>query len=97
MICLKTVNINSAACRDFVVIGAVTYLSGLTVDFGLVRYNNDGSLDNSFGNSGLVHTDFGGYEAAGGITLQPDGKIVVTLAVEHPKMRGEKRQKGKHE
>jgi uncharacterized delta-60 repeat protein len=47
-------------------------------DFGLVRYNSDGSLDTSFGDSGMVGTDFGGYdENALAVALQADGKIVV--------------------
>jgi uncharacterized delta-60 repeat protein len=37
-----------------------------------------GSLDTSFGNSGLVKLDFGGrYEDAKGVVVQPDGKIVL--------------------
>jgi uncharacterized delta-60 repeat protein len=46
-------------------------------DFGLVRYNADGSLDTSFGTGGLVQTDFSGKgDFAYAMTLQPDGKIV---------------------
>ncbi len=47
------------------------------VDFALARYNPDLSLDQSFGNNGLVRTDFGAYEAAYDVALQPDGKIVI--------------------
>ncbi len=47
-------------------------------DFGLVRYNGDGSLDSGFGSDGKVITDFsGGNDAAQGIVIQTDGKIVV--------------------
>ena len=46
-------------------------------DFALVRYDSDGSLDNSFGNGGKVTTDFGAYEIAFAVIVQPDGKIVV--------------------
>lgn len=47
-------------------------------DLALVRYNADGSIDTSFGVSGIVTTDVAtsqdyGFAAA----LQPDGKIVV--------------------
>ena len=47
-------------------------------EFVLVRYNSDGSIDNSFGNQGKVIIS----EAVGGITakrfvIQPDGRIVV--------------------
>jgi uncharacterized delta-60 repeat protein len=47
------------------------------VDLALARYKPDLTLDQSFGNNGLVRTDFGAYEAAYDVALQPDGKIVV--------------------
>ena len=51
-------------------------------DFGLVRYNVNGSLDNSFGSSGKVNTDFTGYsDGAGSVTVQSDGKILVAGSV----------------
>ena len=40
-------------------------------DFTL-RYNVDGSLDSSFGQGGLVTTDFGGNDTPYGISLQSD-------------------------
>lgn len=47
-------------------------------DFSLVRYNSDGSLDNTFGSGGKVTTDFGGALDFGtSIAIQNDGKIVV--------------------
>jgi uncharacterized delta-60 repeat protein len=63
-------------------------LSGtLSIDFLVVRYNNDGSLDTSFGDPdplnpplhrGYVITSFGtGVDQAHVALLQPDGKIVV--------------------
>ncbi len=46
-------------------------------DFGLARYNADGSLDTSFGVGGKVVTDLNGYyESAMALVLQPDGKLV---------------------
>ena len=45
-------------------------------DFALARYNSDGSLDTTFGVGGKVMTDFGKFEVARAIVLQPDGKIV---------------------
>jgi uncharacterized delta-60 repeat protein len=45
-------------------------------DFALARYHPDGSLDEGFGDAGLVTTDFGAGEGAVAVALQPDGKIV---------------------
>jgi uncharacterized delta-60 repeat protein len=45
-------------------------------DFALARYNADGSLDSTFGSSGKVTTDFGGFDAASAVAIQPDGRIV---------------------
>ena len=48
-------------------------------DFGLARYNADGSLDGTFGNGGKVRTKFfdNRYAEARDVAIQPDGKIVV--------------------
>ncbi len=46
-------------------------------DFIIVRYNPDGSLDNSFGDNGITLTDIGGNDRANSVALQSDGKIVV--------------------
>lgn len=49
------------------------------VDFTVVRYNTDGSLDTTFNASGKVKLTFGnGHAWANGGALRPDGKIVVT-------------------
>jgi uncharacterized delta-60 repeat protein len=46
--------------------------------FAVVRYNNDGSLDTSFGGTGKVITHFGARKsAATAVRIQNDGKIVV--------------------
>src|SRR5262245_33271373 len=46
-------------------------------DFAVARYNDDGTLDTSFGNGGRVTTDFGGaFEGAWSVAVQTDGKIV---------------------
>src|SRR5262245_28901631 len=45
-------------------------------DFGVARYNSNGTLDTSFGTGGKVTTDFGGiYESARSVAVQRDGKI----------------------
>ena len=45
-------------------------------DFALARYNPDGSLDTTFSGDGKRTTNFGGDDAANGVALQADGKIV---------------------
>jgi uncharacterized delta-60 repeat protein len=46
-------------------------------DFAVVRYNPDGSLDKSFGGTGLVTTDLGTpQDEAFDVLVQPDGKVV---------------------
>jgi uncharacterized delta-60 repeat protein len=53
-------------------------LNGSNHDFALVRYNSDGSLDNSFDSDGKVTTDFGSSDEEGySALIQNDGKIVV--------------------
>ncbi len=51
-------------------------------NFGLARYNLDGSLDETFGQGGMLTTDFGGFygseDEAYCILQQDDGKIVVS-------------------
>ena len=52
--------------------------AGETYDFALARYTADRSLDPTFGDGGIVTTDFGGsYDWAYALALQPDGKLVV--------------------
>jgi uncharacterized delta-60 repeat protein len=62
--------------------------NGANSDFGLVRYNIDGSIDDGtssdstpgdrFGASGRVVTDFGvGFDSASAVAIQPDDKILV--------------------
>jgi uncharacterized delta-60 repeat protein len=47
-----------------------------TFDFGLARYNTDGTPDLGWGGDGTVLTNFGGTDSATGLALQPDGRIV---------------------
>jgi uncharacterized delta-60 repeat protein len=47
-------------------------------DFLVMRYNADGSLDQSFGRGGIVMTNIGaGEDSANDVALQGDGRIVV--------------------
>ena len=49
-----------------------------TYDFAVARYTSAQQLDPTFGNHGVVLTDFGhSYDWAYALALQPDGKIVV--------------------
>jgi uncharacterized delta-60 repeat protein len=61
-----------------VAVGGVQPASGHGL-FALARYNRDGSLDQSFGNHGLVSTDIGtgGDDLASSVVVQRDGRIVV--------------------
>lgn len=52
--------------------------TGSGYDFAVLRYNSDGSLDNSFGTAGKVVTDFNHQsDIARAVVIQADGKIVV--------------------
>ena len=62
-----------------VVVGDVfSGASGANTDFGLTRYNPDGTVDTSFGKHGKVTTDFqtGGMDYGEAVAVQSDGKIV---------------------
>jgi uncharacterized delta-60 repeat protein len=50
--------------------------NGSDNDFAVVRYNTDGSLDNTFSGDGIQTTDIGDSEAES-VVLQSDGKIIV--------------------
>ena len=52
-------------------------------DFGLVRYNTNGSLDLTFSGDGIQTTDFGFREFGKAITLQPDGKFIVVGSTDY--------------
>ncbi|HEX3102689.1 MAG TPA: hypothetical protein VHQ01_12885 [Pyrinomonadaceae bacterium] len=46
-------------------------------DFFALRYNTNGTLDTTFDGDGKVTTDFSSNDEADGVTIQPDGKIVL--------------------
>lgn len=68
-----------------IVMSGTSYDSITGHDFTLVRYNGDGSMDNTFGYGGMVTTDFGdsAYDEGRSVTIQTDGKIVVAGFSEH--------------
>ena len=52
--------------------------NGSNYDFGLARYNINGSLDNTFDTDGKVTTSIGtAFDHAYSVAIQSDGKIVV--------------------
>ena len=70
-----------------IVLAGNTMMGGATeADFALARYNNDGSLDLSFGSGGRVTTDFfGEKDEAYAVAIKPDGRI---LAAGKAEMQG---------
>ena len=50
--------------------------NGVDNALAVVKLNPDGSLDTSFGTGGVTTTDVSGSDAASGVALQADGKIV---------------------
>ncbi|HKP54076.1 MAG TPA: S-layer homology domain-containing protein [Chloroflexia bacterium] len=66
---------------EIVAAGFAGDISSGTRDFALASYNEDGSLDTDFGDSGKVTTDFGNMDpssdTATSVVIQPNGKIVV--------------------
>ncbi|MCC7306375.1 MAG: PxKF domain-containing protein [Acidobacteria bacterium] len=51
--------------------------SSSNLDFAIVRYNSDGSLDTTFDGDGKVTTPIGSsFDGAYSVAIQPDGKIV---------------------
>jgi uncharacterized delta-60 repeat protein len=64
-----------------IVLAGYTADSNFDLDFALVRYNTDGSLDNSFGTAGKVITDFSGSDDQGfSLLRQADGKLIAAGA-----------------
>ncbi|BAM02675.1 hypothetical protein PSMK_05160 [Phycisphaera mikurensis NBRC 102666] len=69
-----------AAGRDgrLYVTGRTTSAGSSDYDVALAAYSADGGLDRSFGSNGRARADFGDDdEAAFGIDVQPDGRVVV--------------------
>ena len=59
-----------------VVAGITTNLND-TTDFGVARYNSNGTIDTTFGTGGKVKTTFADFDGARAVAIQSDGKIVV--------------------
>jgi uncharacterized delta-60 repeat protein len=66
-----------AVQKDGKIVLAGKSLIGSNNAFGLLRYTKTGALDTGFGTGGTLVTTFGpGTAVAGGLAIQPDGKIV---------------------
>ena len=58
--------------------GRIVVVGGSGDDFGLVRYNADGSLDTTFGTGGMVITDFwGNSDCATAVAIDASGRLLV--------------------
>jgi uncharacterized delta-60 repeat protein len=74
---------------QIVVAGIATHLDAVTVnhktvyyqdrDFGLVRYNPNGTLDTSFGNGGQVTTNISTYTGSGSVNYKEDDAYAVAI------------------
>jgi uncharacterized delta-60 repeat protein len=69
-----------------IVVAGTSYQSqaGTGYDFAVARLEDDGTLDQSFGDGGRALTDFGPDDGAVGVAIQPDGKIVVAGMTSQP-------------
>jgi uncharacterized delta-60 repeat protein len=63
----------------FIVAGSVWNSTTKESDFGLQRYNTNGTLDNAFGTNSKVGSAFGsGYDEVLSLVIQQNGKILVS-------------------
>ncbi len=61
-----------------IIVAGYTYTDASNSDFALVRYNANGTLDESFSFDGIVTTEIGGsYDRGYSLNIQSDGKIIV--------------------
>lgn len=61
-----------------VMVGWVDYTAnGGDYDFAIARFNENGTLDNTFSTDGKITIDFGANDKAYAVTVQPDGKILI--------------------
>jgi uncharacterized delta-60 repeat protein len=59
-----------------IVVGGDAAVSSTETDFALTRYNPNGTLDTTWGGTGIVMTSFGANSYITGLAIQVDGKIV---------------------
>jgi uncharacterized delta-60 repeat protein len=64
--------------QDGKLVAAGSSFNGTDDDFALVRYNSNGSLDDTFGTGGIVTTNLNNSsETIDAVAIQSDGKIIV--------------------
>lgn len=63
--------------------GKIVVAGRSSTQFGIARYNSDGSLDSGFGSGGKVTTDFPVSAGASGVAIQDDGNIVAIGVTVH--------------
>jgi uncharacterized delta-60 repeat protein len=69
-----------------IVVAGYTADNNFDLDFALIRYNSDGTLDTQFGSSGKVTADFlASDDQAFALVRQGDGKLLVGGAAINPK------------
>jgi uncharacterized delta-60 repeat protein len=69
-----------------VLVAGDTYATATGLDFIVVRYTSDGSLDEAFGTNGVVTSDFNSPgDRANAVTLDSLGRIVVAGTSAYPK------------
>ena len=70
-------NLNSAGNAITLLSTGKILIAGVSgSDFVVVKFNVDGTVDTTFGNSGRIVADFGSGEVATSLVVQADGKIV---------------------
>lgn len=76
----QSFNATDVAIQDDgkIVIAGYATSESTGLDFAIVRYNGDGTLDNTFSDDGRQTTDFSTFDdVANAMVLQPDGKIIL--------------------
>ncbi len=66
-----------AVQADGKILGVGGKYNGITTDFAILRYNSDGSVDNSWGANGLILTNMLASGGPSSVHIQADGKIVL--------------------
>jgi uncharacterized delta-60 repeat protein len=64
-----------------IIVGGTNDTSSSSTVFFVERFDSDGSVDKTFGNSGTANASIGAVNVAYGLALQADGKIVVVGSV----------------